>query len=69
MLSKAKWHELCEAYKEKYNDEEVESILLTLKEVLQIDPTLSTYDDKQAKHIKNYRQKKKEERKALAIST
>ena len=61
-LSKKKYYELSNELTSRLGDAElVTKVLNTIKEVLDFDPEVSTYDEVQAKKIKEYRQRKKEE--------
>lgn len=59
IMSKTKYHEIKEAFSREFDESHVSKLMSILQEVMQFDPTLSTYDEKQAMHIRNYRQRQR----------
>ena len=60
-LSKKKYEELVRALYEKHDKDVADSMLSIFREVFKFDPYMSTYTEENAKRIKEYRQRKKEE--------
>jgi len=60
-LSKVKYADLERSLRDKYDEELVEGFLQVMRETLQFDPSMSSYDTKRSQQIREYRARKKAE--------
>lgn len=61
MMSKKKFYEIEQNISTSLSKEQVNLVLETIKQVLNFDPEITSYDKDQAERIRKYRERKKNE--------